>query len=31
VLTAQAFAHLDLPQPAQSPTQFPLFNGSDDA
>jgi holliday junction DNA helicase RuvB len=30
VLTAQAFAHLELPQPAQ-PAQFPLFNGSDDS
>ena len=29
VLTAQAFAHLGLPQPAQ-PTQFPLFNGSEE-
>ena len=27
---AQAFAHLGLPQPAQSATQFPLFNGSDE-
>ncbi len=31
VLTAQAFAHLGLAQPAQPPTQFPLFNGGDDA
>jgi Holliday junction DNA helicase RuvB len=30
VLTGQAFAHLGLDQPAQSATQFPLFNGSDD-
>ena len=30
VLTGQAFAHLGLDQPAQSPTQFPLFNGSDE-
>ena len=30
VLTAQAFAHLGLPQPAQSSTQFPLFNGSEE-
>ena len=29
VLTAQAFAHLGLPQPTQAP-QFPLFNGSED-
>jgi Holliday junction DNA helicase RuvB len=29
VLTAQAFAHLGLPQPAQ-PAQFPLFNGSEE-
>jgi Holliday junction DNA helicase RuvB len=29
VLTAQAFGYLGLPQPAQ-PTQFPLFNGSDE-
>jgi hypothetical protein len=29
VLTAQAFAHLGLPQPAQV-GQFPLFNGSDE-
>jgi holliday junction DNA helicase RuvB len=29
VLTAQAFGHLGLPQPAQ-PAQFPLFNGSDE-
>ena len=26
VLTGQAFAHLGLPAPAQSPAQFPLFN-----
>jgi Holliday junction DNA helicase RuvB len=31
VLTAPAFAHLGLPQPAQSAAQFPLFNGSDDS
>ena len=30
VLTAQAFAHLGLPLPAQPPTQFPLFNGSEE-
>ena len=30
VLTAQAFAHLGLDAPAQSPTQFPLFNGGDE-
>jgi len=30
VLTAQAFVHLGLPQPAQSATQFPLFNGSEE-
>jgi Holliday junction DNA helicase RuvB len=30
VLTAQAFAHLGLSQPAQSASQFPLFNGSQD-
>jgi Holliday junction DNA helicase RuvB len=30
VLTAQAFAHLGLHQPAQSATQFPLFNGSEE-
>ena len=30
VLTAQAFAHLGLPQPAQSAGQFPLFNGSEE-
>lgn len=30
VLTGQAFAHLGLDQPAQSATQFPLFNGSED-
>ena len=30
VLTAQAFAHLGLPQPAQSVGQFPLFNGSEE-
>ena len=30
VLTGQAFAHLGLDQPAQSATQFPLFNGSDE-
>jgi holliday junction DNA helicase RuvB len=29
VLTAQAFGHLGLPQPAR-PAQFPLFNGSDE-
>jgi Holliday junction DNA helicase RuvB len=29
LLTAQAFAHLGLPLPAQPPTQFPLFNGSE--
>jgi len=29
VLTAQAFGHLGLPQPAQL-AQFPLFNGSDE-
>ena len=29
VLTAQAFAHLGLPQPTQA-AQFPLFNGSDE-
>jgi Holliday junction DNA helicase RuvB len=29
VLTAQAFAHLGLPPPAQ-PAQFPLFNGSEE-
>jgi Holliday junction DNA helicase RuvB len=29
VLTAQAFAHLGLPMPAQTPTQFPLFNGEE--
>jgi hypothetical protein len=29
VLTAQAFAHLGLSQPAQA-AQFPLFNGGDD-
>jgi Holliday junction DNA helicase RuvB len=29
VLTAQAFAHLGLPQSAQ-PAQFPLFNGSEE-
>ena len=31
VLTAQAFAHLGLRQPAQSSTQFPLFNGGDES
>jgi Holliday junction DNA helicase RuvB len=30
LLTAQAFAHLGLPLPAQPPTQFPLFNGSEE-
>jgi Holliday junction DNA helicase RuvB len=30
VLTAQAFAHLGLPLPGQPPTQFPLFNGSEE-
>ena len=30
VLTAQAFANLGLPLPAQPPTQFPLFNGSEE-
>jgi Holliday junction DNA helicase RuvB len=30
VLTGQAFAHLGLPQPAQSAAQFPLFNGSEE-
>ena len=30
MLTAQAFAHLGLPQPAQSATQFPLFNGAEE-
>ena len=30
VLTAQAFTHLCLPLPAQPPTQFPLFNGSEE-
>jgi Holliday junction DNA helicase RuvB len=30
VLTAQAFAHLGLPQPARSAGQYPLFNGSED-
>jgi holliday junction DNA helicase RuvB len=30
VLTGQAFAHLGLDQPAPQPTQFPLFNGSDE-
>jgi holliday junction DNA helicase RuvB len=30
VLTAQAFAHLGLPPPAQSAAQFPLFNGSEE-
>jgi Holliday junction DNA helicase RuvB len=30
VLTAQAFAHLCLPQPAQSASQYPLFNGSEE-
>jgi len=30
VLTAQAFAHLGLPQPARSAGQYPLFNGGDD-
>jgi holliday junction DNA helicase RuvB len=30
VLTAQAFAHLGLPQPAQSVGQYPLFNGSEE-
>jgi len=30
VLTAQAFTHLGLPLPAQPPTQFPLFNGSEE-
>ncbi len=30
VLTAQAFAHLGLAIPAQSTTQFPLFNGSEE-
>jgi Holliday junction DNA helicase RuvB len=29
VLTAQAFAHLGVPQPSQ-PAQFPLFNGTDE-
>ncbi|MGB6426615.1 MAG: Holliday junction branch migration DNA helicase RuvB [Methyloceanibacter sp.] len=32
MLTQAAFAHLDLPMPAQaSATQFPLFNGSEEA
>jgi Holliday junction DNA helicase RuvB len=31
VLTVQAFAHLGLPLPAQPPTQFPLFNGSEES
>ncbi len=30
VLTAQAFAHLGLAQPAQSAGQYPLFNGSEE-
>jgi Holliday junction DNA helicase RuvB len=30
VLTGQAFAHLGLPQPAQAPAQFPLFNGNEE-
>ena len=30
VLTAQAFAHLGLPQPARPAAQFPLFNGGDE-
>ena len=30
VLTAQAFAHLGLVQPAQSAGQYPLFNGSEE-
>ena len=30
VLTAQAFAHLGLPQPARSAGQYPLFNGGED-
>jgi Holliday junction DNA helicase RuvB len=30
VLTGQAFAHLGLDVPAEAPTQFPLFNGSDE-
>ena len=30
VLTAQAFAHLGLSQPAQSASQYPLFNGRED-
>src|SRR5262247_2659684 len=30
VLTAQAFAHLGLPQAAQSASQYPLFNGSEE-
>jgi Holliday junction DNA helicase RuvB len=30
VLTAQAFAHLGLSQPAQSASQYPLFNGSEE-
>jgi Holliday junction DNA helicase RuvB len=30
VLTAQAFAHLGLSQPAQSVSQYPLFNGSEE-
>ena len=29
LLTGQAFAHLGLPQPAQSAAQFPLFNGGE--
>jgi Holliday junction DNA helicase RuvB len=31
VLTPQAFAHLGLDAPAQSATQFPLFNGGDES
>jgi Holliday junction DNA helicase RuvB len=30
VLTGHAFAHLGLDVPAEAPTQFPLFNGSDE-
>jgi Holliday junction DNA helicase RuvB len=31
MLTAQGFAHLGLPAPAQSAAQFPLFNGTEEA
>ncbi|MGI8852840.1 MAG: Holliday junction branch migration DNA helicase RuvB [Methyloceanibacter sp.] len=31
MLTAHAYAHLELDAPAQSTTQFPLFNGSDES